>query len=138
MKINRRQFLKVIGATATASAVPLPLLGDQKVGYVPGRAIALRQKIPAGEYQFSFFHKTEDRSLWIWHTEMITVEDGMELYASVEMEKGDSVYGLEIHPTDPGVNVSFAAVNSPVYLVTGSFEIAGKGLSFADQVATAL
>lgn len=90
MKLNRREFLKIIGAAVTVAVLPSTAVAlfnepsKSEVGFSCG-------KQPAGNYCFSYFFKKKGTTEWIRVVKHITVEEDMDLFAKVSLNKDDEM-----------------------------------------------
>ena len=141
MKINRRQFLKVLGATAVAVALPLPRTAGGPIQRIPGRFMGIRMQLLPGPYWFRYSYRKASTGVWQRHAQIITVEDDMELTATVEMGVGDTIANLDVQEAraDPryAAPVTNYANGTATYFYEGSFSFGGPG-PFPNQSATAI
>jgi len=102
MKINRREFLKILVAGGAAVVTPAAL--GLLEGATPPRLVRVQFTcgvLPAGDYFFSFHTKSHRGGGWQQHMETLTLPEKMPLVACAELERGDLIWNVMVEDAKP-------------------------------------
>lgn len=139
MKITRRNFIKILGATGLAVAVPKLVLDDE-AAIVKEHEHFVRYTLgdlKPGDYVFSYWYRKRGQQSITRYVRHVTVIEGTRLQVGVDMCVGDSVGMFQLCPANR-TNINYLPWSAPVEQDhSGSFT-AQYDASVMDVIITAV